>query len=93
MNIGSHQAFINLIGTDNAVSINTLKDCLQGLNQICNCQKQRKNQKQEECNAMYINLIISHASNLVDYFKTKTTDNEITFSYGSNHIIKTIKLR
>jgi hypothetical protein len=62
MNIGSHQALVNLIGTDNIVSINTLKDCLQGLNQICNCQKQRKNQKQEQCNAMYINLIILQLS-------------------------------
>lgn len=93
MNIGSHQALVNLIGSDNIVSIDRLKDCLQGLSKICNCQKQRKNQKHEECNTLYINFVSSHASDLVHYFKTKTTDNEITFSYGSNHIIKTIKLR
>lgn len=93
MNIGSYQALINLTGTDNIVSIDRLKDCLNGLGKICSCQKQRKNQKQEECNTMYINFVISHASDLVNYFKSKTTDDEITFSYGSNHIIKTVKLR
>jgi hypothetical protein len=42
---------------------------------------------------LYINFVISHASDLIDYFRTKTTDNEIIFSHGSNHVIKTIKLR
>lgn len=93
MNIGSHQALINLIGSDNIVSIDRLKDCLHGLSKICSCQKQRKSQKQEECNTLYINFVSSHASDLVNYFKTKTTDDEIIFSYGSNHVIKTIKLR
>ena len=93
MNIGSHQALVNLIGSEHIVSIDRLKDCLQQVNKICSCKKQRKNQKHEECNVLYINFVISHASDLIDYFRTKTTDNEIIFSHGSNHIIKTIKLR
>jgi len=93
MNIGNYQALINLVGSDHIVSIDRLKDCLTGLNKICNCQKQKKNQKQEECNTLYINFVSSHASDLITYFSTKTTDNEIIFSYGSNHVIKTIKLR
>ena len=93
MNIGSHQALVNLIGSEHIVSMDRLKDCLQQVNKICSCQKQRKNQKHEECNVLYINFVISHASDLIDYFRTKTTDNEIIFSHGSNHIIKTIKLR
>jgi hypothetical protein len=93
MIIGSHQALIQLMQNDNISAIDRLKDCLHGLNKICSCQKQRKNQKQEECNALYINFVSSHASELVNYFKTKTTDNEITFSYGGSHVIKTIKLR
>ena len=93
MNIGSHQALVNLIGSEHIVSMDRLKDCLQQVNKICSCQKQRKNQKHEECNVLYINFVISHASDLIDYFRTKTADNEIIFSHGSNHIIKTIKLR
>ncbi len=93
MIIGSHQALVNFVGNDSISSIDRLRECLAGLNKICSCQKQRKNQKQEECNALYINFVSSHASELVNYFKTKTTDDEIIFSYGSNHIIKTIKLR
>jgi hypothetical protein len=93
MNIGSYQALINLLGSDNITSLDRLKDCLTGANKICNCQKQRKNQKHEECNTLYINFVSSHASDLINYFSTKTTDNEIIFSHGSNHVIKTIKLR
>ncbi len=93
MNIGSHQALVNLLASEHIVSIDRLKDCLQQVSKICSCQKQRKNQKHEECNVLYINFVISHASDLIDYFKTKTTDNEIIFSHGSNHVIKTIKLR
>lgn len=93
MNIGSHQALVNLLSSEHIVSMDRLKDCLQQVNKICSCQKQRKNQKHEECNVLYINFVISHASDLIDYFRTKTTDNEIIFSHGSNHVIKTIKLR
>mgnify|MGYP000377040800 FL=1 len=93
MNIGSHQALVNLLASEHIVSIDRLKDCLQQVSKICSCQKQRKNQKHEECNVLYINFVISHASDLIDYFRTKTTDNEIIFSHGSNHVIKTIKLR
>jgi hypothetical protein len=93
MNIGSHQALVNLLASEHIVSMDRLKDCIQQVNKICSCQKQRKNQKHEECNVLYINFVISHASDLIDYFRTKTTDNEIIFSHGSNHVIKTIKLR
>jgi hypothetical protein len=93
MNIGSHQALVNLLASEHIVSMDRLKDCLQQVSKICSCQKQRKNQKHEECNVLYINFVISHASDLIDYFRTKTTDNEIIFSHGSNHVIKTIKLR
>ena len=93
MNIGSHQALVNLIGSEHIVSMDRLKDCIQQVNKICSCQKQRKNQKHEECNVLYINFVISHASDLIDHFRTKTTDDEIIFSHGSNHVIKTIKLR
>jgi hypothetical protein len=93
MIIGSYQSLIQLIGNDNVSSIDRLRECLAGLSKICSCQKQRKTQKQEECNTLYINFVSSHASELAGYFKTKTTDDEITFSYGGNHVIKTIKLR
>jgi len=93
MNIGSHQALVNLLASEHIVSMDRLKDCLQQVSKICSCQKQRKNQKHEECNVLYSNFVISHASDLIDYFRTKTTDNEIIFSHGSNHVIKTIKLR
>jgi hypothetical protein len=93
MNIGSHQALVNLLASEHIVSMDRLKDCLQQVSKICSCQKQRKNQKHEECNVLYINFVTLHASDLINYFRTKTTDDEIVFSHGSNHVIKTIKLR
>ena len=55
--------------------------------------KQRKAIKAEECNNLYINLINSAISNMADYLRTKTTDNEIIFYQVGNHEIKRIKLR
>ena len=93
MTIGSYQALVNFVGSDNVPVVSRLKDCLMQLNKICSCQKQRKGQKSEECNTLYINTVISHSSELVEYFKTKTNDGEVVFSHNGCHVIKTIKLR
>jgi hypothetical protein len=93
MTVGGYQDFINKFGADNIPSIDNLKNCLLILGKICNCQKQRKHLKSEECNKVYINLINSTISNMVDYLKTKTTDDEIIFYYNGSHEIKRIKLR
>lgn len=93
MTIGSYQAFNSLVENDNIQPFNTLKECISSVNRICNCQKQRKNNKSEECNRLYIHLINTVAVNMIDYFKSKTNDNEITFTHTGPHVIKTIKLR
>jgi len=93
MNVGGYQDFINKFGNDNISFFNPLKNCQSVLNKICNCQKQRKALKSEECNNLYINTINSSVSNLVEYFKTKTTDPEIVFYHNGSHEIKRIKLR
>ena len=71
MNIGSHQALVNLLASEHIVSMDRLKDCLQQVSKICSCQKQRKNQKQDECNTLYINFVTLHASDLINYFRNK----------------------
>lgn len=93
MNINGPQALLNLIGSDNVPSAINVRNCIQGLNKICSCQKQRKSQKAEECNNTFISFVNSQAPNLLEYFKTKTKDDSIVFTYGSNHEIKRIKLR
>jgi len=93
MTIGSYQAFNNLVEKDNIQSFNSLKECISSVNRICNCQKQRKTAKSEECNRLYVQIVNSIAVNMVEYFKTKTNDSEITFTHNGPHVIKTIKLR
>lgn len=93
MNVNGPQSLLNLIGNDNIQSVSNLRTCILSVSKICSCQKQRKSQKSEECNNIYIQFVNSHASSLIEYFKTKTTDDVIVFSHGSNHIISTIRLR
>lgn len=93
MNISSPQALLGLIGNDNIQSLSDLRSCILSVNKICSCQKQRKSQKAEECNNIYIQFINSNAYSLLEYFKTKTSDDVIIFTHGSNHEIKRFKLR
>lgn len=93
MNVGSAQALLNMIGSDNVPSVANVRNCIQSLNKICSCQRQRKAQKSEECNGVYVNFVNSQAPGLLEYFKTKTKDDTIVFTYGSNHEIKRFKLR
>jgi len=93
MNVGSAQALLKIIGNDNIPSIGNLKNCIQSLSKICSCQKSRKSQKSEECNNIYINFVNTQTQNLVEYFKTKTNDDVIIFTHGSNHEIRRLKLR
>lgn len=93
MNISGPQALLSVIGNDNIPAADTIRICIKGLSKICSCQKQRKAQKAEECNNTYISFVNSQASNLVEYFKSKTGDDVIIFTHGSNHEIKRIKLR
>jgi len=93
MTVNGYQDFINKFGNDNISAFESLKSCIQICNKICNCQKQRKAIKSEECNQIYINLVNTAVSNMVDYLRTKTTDNEIIFYQVGSHEIKRIKLR
>jgi hypothetical protein len=93
MIIGSYQSLISFIGTDNIPAIGPLKNCVAQLNKICSCQKQRKGQKSEECNKLYIDIVNNTISSMIDYLKSKTTDSEIVFSHNSHHIIKKVTLR
>lgn len=93
MTIGNYQSFNNFVANDNVNEFNSLKNCIAVLNKICNCQKQRKAAKSEECNNIYINIINNNVSNMIDYFRTKTTDDEIIFYHNGSHEIKRIKLR
>jgi hypothetical protein len=93
MTVSGYQDFINKFGNDNISAFDGLKNCIVICNKICNCQKQRKAVKSEECNNIYINLINSTITGLIDYLRTKTTDNDIVFYHNSSHEIKRIKLR
>jgi len=93
MNIGGYQDFLNKFGKDNIPTVEPLKVCYDSVQKICNCQKQRKINKSEECNNIYINIINFTISNMVEYLKTKTTDSEIIFYHNGSHEIKRIKLR
>ncbi len=93
MTVGGYQDFINKFGNDNITSFDNLKNCILICNKICNCQKQRKHIKSEECNNLYINLVNYTMVNMLDYLRTKTADDEIVFYHNGSHEIKRIKLR
>lgn len=93
MNINGYQDFLSKFGNDNISAIDPLKNCYAVLQKICSCQKQRKTNKSEECNKIYINIVNSTIVNMTDYLKTKTTDQEIIFYHNGSHEIKRIKLR
>jgi len=93
MNINGCLDLINKFGNDNVPVFSQLKNCISVVNKICSCQRQRKAIKSEECNNLYINIINSSANNLIEYFKTKTTDPEIIFYHNGSHEIKRIRLR
>lgn len=93
MNVNGYQDLINKFGNDNIAAFNPIKNCHLVLNKICNCQKQRKNAKADECNKIYINTVNSISNEIIEYFKTKTTDSELVFYYAGPHEIRRIKLR
>lgn len=93
MIIGGYQAFHNLVNNDNVPSFSALKNCVTIVSKICNCQKARKNAKIDECEKMYIGLVQSTATNMVEYFKSKTNDSEIIFYHGGSHEILRLQLR
>lgn len=93
MIIGNYLAFYNLVVNDRVNEFNQLTICVQALDKICSCQKQRKSNKANDCNNAYINLVNTVIPNMVEYFKTKTNDSEIIFYHNSHHEIKRLKLR
>jgi hypothetical protein len=93
MTVSGYQDFINKFGNDNIATFDPLKGCIHILNKICTCLKQKKAAKGEECNNLYITIVNSTVVNMVDYLRTKTTDNEIIFYHNGSHEIKRIKLR
>jgi|694.fasta_scaffold23253_9 hypothetical protein len=93
MIIGSFVALNNLVSKDNIGAFAPLTNCIQTFDKICSCQKQRKTLKHDECNKIYINTVTAVAPSLVDYFKTKTTDEEIIFYHNGHNLIMKLKLR
>lgn len=93
MTIGGYQDFANRFGNDNISAFNDLKNCINVVGKICNCQKQRKANKSEECNKIYISLVHTVIVGMTDYLKTKTNDEEIIFLSNGPHEISRIKLR
>jgi hypothetical protein len=93
MVITSGQSLINLVDKDNLSHFVSLKDCLIQANKICGCQKQRKINKAQECDKIYVNIVNNVLPTLLDYLRTKTIDNDIIFYHHGHHEIKRIKLR
>lgn len=92
MTVNGFQDFINKFGNDSVSQFNPLLNCSSVVNRICNCQKQRKAAKVEECTKIYINTVQSLTEESINYLKTKTSDTEIIFYYAGSHEIKRIKL-
>lgn len=93
MIIGGYQAFVNLVGNDSYPGIEKLNSCIAMLRKICKCQKHKRVMKSEECENIYVDIVKTTANQSIDYFKTKTSDEHITFNYGGIRKILTLKLR
>ena len=92
MRVNNFQEFNNIIKTTNLPIRQQLSDCITILSKICNCKKQQKNKKAEECNNLYINFIKGNAANLKHFWKTITSDPDISFFHNTHHHIITVKL-
>ena len=92
MRVNNFQEFNKLIKTTNLPIRQQLSDCIIILSKICNCKKQQKNKKAEECNTFYINFVKGNAENLKHFWKTVTSDTEISFFHNTHHHIITVKL-
>lgn len=93
MVVTSGQGLINLVDKDNLSTFVSLKDCISQAARICHCQKQRKSNKAEECDRIYVNIVNNILPTMLDYLRTKTNDPEIVFYHHGHHEIKRIKLR
>lgn len=92
MIIGSYQAFIEFVKNDNIQSFDSLKNCLMQVSKICNCQKQRKSAKNEECTKLYESIVHTTLPSMIDYLKSKTQDKEIVFTQNGGHEIRKFTL-
>ena len=93
MIISTYQQFYKLIKDDILPVTSQLGECIDTVGKICNCKKQQKIKKSEECNNIYINFIKQHGENFKDVWRGKTTDPDITFNHNTHHTITVIKLR
>ena len=93
MNIGNYQSFYNLVKDDLPVIAGPMGDCIRNVASICNCKKEQKQKKSNECNTMYINFIKKNGEALKEYFATKTSDVELLFNHDAHHHILRLQLR
>ena len=93
MNIGSYQAFVDFTKNDNIDAFKCVKDCLAQVSKICNCQRQRKTAKSDECSKLYSGIVTNTLPNMIDFLKSKTNDSEIVFSQNGGHEIRRFTLR
>jgi len=93
MNIGNYQSFYNLVKDDLPVIAGPLGDCIRNVASICNCKKEQKQKKSNECNIMYINFIKQNGEALKEYFATKTSDAELLFNHDTHHYVLRLQLR
>jgi hypothetical protein len=93
MVISSYQQFYELIKSDALPIVAPLVDCIKSANAICVCKKRQKQNRSNECNQMYIDFINSFGVANIELWKTKTTDDSITFSHNSHHVINVVNLK
>lgn len=91
--IPDYQTFYNIVNKDMAAAVAPLGDCIQSLSKICPCKKDRKQKKIDECNELYVNIITSNGESLKEYFKTKTSDNEVIFNQKTHYTILRLSLK
>lgn len=92
MIIGNFQEFYKLIKNEPLLITKKLEACINSAARICNCQRNIKLKKLDECNAIYVEYIKSNAATISMIFKNKIQDSSITFNSGNTIHIATVKL-
>lgn len=91
MVINNFQDFYKLIQNESVSIKFKLEGCINSASKICNCNRNLKLKKINECNTLYCNYVKSNLDVLYSIFKNKIKDKEIIFNSNSVYLT-TLKL-
>lgn len=91
MIIKNYQQFYDFIKDENLPIKTELLNCITSVIKTCNCKKELRRKRSEQCNELYVNWIKNNASNYKAYWKQKTNSGYIRFFQNETFEILTVR--